>query len=182
MKWLFTFALVLGSTLAHADSGRRTIPDHPLWKAECGSCHVAYPPQLLTPENWQQLMGKLDKHFGANAALSPNDARAILDFLQRHAGTGTRNSATSLRISDTPWFTREHRKISQSNWLDPAIKSRSNCTACHVNAERGDWSEHGIRIPGGRKWEEHEERSEDAKQAPREQAPEDKRGKARRLA
>jgi len=142
-------ALVLGlvCTFAHADGVKLSGPAQPQWKEECGSCHIAYPPQLLTAENWKQLMGGLDKHFGANATMAPNDSKAILDFLQRHAGKGGKYSASSLRISDTPWFKREHREVSNSTWSRPAIKSRSNCTACHVNAERGDWSEEGIRIP-----------------------------------
>lgn len=154
MKWLTTLPLVFASALVYADSDRLSVPNHPKWKAECGSCHVLYPPQLLTADNWQQMMGGLDKHFGANAVLSPKDNKEILDFLQRYAGEGARNSASSLRISDTPWFNREHRKVSRNDWSDPVIKSRSNCTACHVNAERGDWSERGIRMPGGNKWED----------------------------
>ncbi|MBI4937671.1 MAG: diheme cytochrome c [Nitrosomonadales bacterium] len=147
LKSLAVLALVFGSAMAHAD--KLSAPDHPKWKAECGSCHIAFPPQLLTKSDWQQVMGGLDKHFGTNAALDAKDAQEILDYLQRYAGTGSKYSAPSLKISDTPWFTREHREVSARAWSDPAVKSRSNCTACHVNAERGDWSERGIRMPAG---------------------------------
>ena len=153
MKWLTAFALILGSTMAQAEGNKFFVPNHPKWKEECGSCHIAYPPQLLTVDTWQRLMGGLDKHFGANAMLNPKDNQEILDFLQSNAGRGGRNSASSLRISDTPWFTREHREVSNNTWSDPAVKSRANCTACHVNAERGDWSERGIKIPGGQRGE-----------------------------
>lgn len=152
MKWFTVFILVFASTMAHADGGRLSVPANPKWKEECGSCHIAYPPQLLTGENWQRLMAGLDKHYGANAALNPKDNKEILDFLQRYAGSGDKRSAASLRISDTPWFNREHRKVSNKIWTE--VKSRSNCTACHVNAERGDWSEHGIRMPGGKPWDD----------------------------
>jgi hypothetical protein len=149
MKWLATLALVIGSTMAYADSGKLSVPDNPKWKAECSSCHIAYPPQLLSADNWKQMMGGLDKHFGANATLDTNSNKEILDFLRRNAGKASRNSATNMRITDTPWFNREHREIAKNIWSDPAIKSRSNCTACHVNAERGDWSEDGVRMPRG---------------------------------
>ena len=149
MKWLATLALVIGSTMAYADSGKLSVPNNPKWKAECGSCHIAYPPQLLSADNWKQMMGGLDKHFGANATLDANSIKEILDFLQRNAGKASRNSATKMRITDTPWFNREHLEIAKNIWSDPAIKSRSNCTACHVNAERGDWSEDGVRMPRG---------------------------------
>lgn len=158
LKLFAALALIFGSTLAHAD--RISTPDNPKWKAECGSCHIAFPPQLLTKTEWQQMMTGLDKHFGANASLDSKDAQEILDFLQRYAGSGSKYSATSMRISDTPWFTREHREVSQKAWSNPAVKSRANCTACHVNAEKGDWSERGIRMPAGLggEHEEHRER------------------------
>lgn len=148
MKWFTACVFIFGSTVAYADGGKLSTPTHPQWKEECGSCHIAYPPQLLTGENWKQLMGGLDKHFGANATMAPNDSKEILDFLQRYAGSGDKHSASSLRITDTSWFKREHREVSNSTWSNPVVKSRSNCTACHVNAERGDWSEDGVRLPG----------------------------------
>ena len=157
MKWLATLFFIFGSAVAHADGGKSSA-DNPKWKEECGSCHIAYPPRFLTADDWQELMGGLDKHFGANATLDdPKDSKEILDFLRRHAGFRKKNSASSLRISDTPWFIHEHREISGNTWSDPAVKSRANCVACHVNAERGDWSEHGVRVPGGQGWEEHDD-------------------------
>lgn len=158
MKWLATLFFILGGAMAHADGGKYSIPDNQKWKTECGSCHVAFPPQLLTAGDWEKLMGRLDKHFDTNAVLDSKDNKEILDLLLRHAGSGKKYSAPSLRISETPWFTREHREISSNTWFDPAVKSRSNCTACHVNAERGDWSERGIRVPGGKGREEDGER------------------------
>lgn len=142
-------ALILCSTMAVAAGGAKTAdPAQAKWKDECGSCHIAYPAQLLTAPDWQRLIGGMDKHFGANAALDPKDAKEILSYLQSHAGSGDRHSASSLRISDTAWFARAHSEMPRGVWADTAVKSRSNCTACHVNAERGDWSEDGVRVPG----------------------------------
>jgi len=151
-----TLVFVLGSAMAHADSGRLSVPDNPKWKTECGSCHVAFPPQLLTRGDWKQMMDGLDRHFGANAELDARDNQEILAFLQRYAASGSKYSSPSLRISDTPWFNREHDEVPGRAWSDPAVKSRSNCTACHVNAERGDWSERGIRMPVGLRGERGE--------------------------
>lgn len=148
MKWLTTLFFVLCSTMAHADGSGYSLPDNQKWKEDCGSCHILYPPQLLTAGDWQKMMGGLGKHFGANAVLDAEDNKEILGFLQHNAGKGERFRATSLRIGDTPWFTREHHEISSNTWTDPAVKSRSNCVVCHMNAERGDWSKHGIRVPG----------------------------------
>ncbi|MGZ8268326.1 MAG: diheme cytochrome c, partial [Burkholderiales bacterium] len=64
-------ALVLISTLvlepaSAAPGGGAT--DEQRWKAECSSCHVAYPPKLLSAQTWRRLMGGLDKHFGTDAS------------------------------------------------------------------------------------------------------------------
>lgn len=148
MKWLTTLVFVLSSTMAHADGVGGSFSDNPKWKEECGSCHIAYPPKLLTADDWQKLMAELDNHFDTNAVLDAEDNKEILGFLRDHAGFRNKYKASSMRISDTPWFTHEHRKISSNTWISPAVKSRSNCIACHINAERGDWSERGIRVPG----------------------------------
>jgi Dihaem cytochrome c len=141
--------LIFCSSMAHAEGDRLSVPNNPKWKEECGSCHIAYPPQLLSAGNWQSVMSNLNKHFGANAELDAKDNKEILNFLQRYAGSANKHAASSLRIGDTPWFTREHHEVSAGTWSNPLVKSRSNCTACHVTAERGDWSEHSIRMPGG---------------------------------
>jgi nitrate/TMAO reductase-like tetraheme cytochrome c subunit len=161
MKWLMLLALLVetglfGSGLAYADGKKMAVPANPQWKEECGSCHIAYPPGYLTAADWQQLMGSLNRHFGDNAAIDPEVNRQILEFLKRHAGSGATHSASSLRISDTPWFSREHREVPARAWTDPAVKGRANCTACHINAEGGDWSEHGVRMPAGLGEEEDE--------------------------
>jgi hypothetical protein len=138
MKRVAVLFLALGMNLAHANGGKLPVADNTKWKEECGSCHVAYPPKYLTADNWQLLMGGLNKHFGANAVLDTNENKRILGFLKRHAGSGERYSATSLRISDTPWFRGEHRSISPKEWTNPDVKSRSNCSACHGKVVLGN--------------------------------------------
>lgn len=124
--------LTFGINLAHADSGKASVSNNfSKWKVECGACHVAYPPELLVGDNWQRLMDNLDKHFGVNAALDAKDRKAILGFLKRNAGSGERYSAATLRISDTPWFRREHRNLAAGEWKHAEVGSRSNCSACH---------------------------------------------------
>ncbi len=138
MKLVAVLLLVFGMNLAHAEGGRLSAPNNPKWKEECGSCHDAYPPQLLSAENWQRLMGSLDKHFGANAVLDANDNKKILAFLEHNAGSGERYSAASLRISETPWFKHEHHVINEKEWINPEVKSRSHCSACHGKVVLGN--------------------------------------------
>lgn len=138
MRWTVGLLLVMGISLAHADGGTPAVHDKAKWKEECGSCHVAYPPQLLAADNWQRLMDNLDKHFGANAALDAKDNKEILGFLLRNAGSGDRYSAPTLRISDTPWFKHEHHVISSKEWALADVNSRSNCSACHGKVVLGN--------------------------------------------
>lgn len=133
MKRIGVLLLVLCANLSYARGSDHAAPPGVKWKTECSSCHLAYPPQLLSRENWQQLMGKLDKHFGANATLDAKDTKDILAFLQLNGAEEPIHSAASLRISDTPWFRRRHRNVAASEWVHPDVKSRSNCTACHID-------------------------------------------------
>ncbi len=153
MKMPFVFFLAIFATAAQADGHQLTVPANAQWQSECGSCHLAYPPQLLTAENWRQVMKGLDRHFGANATLDAKENAEILAFLERHAARDSRYSAKSLRISDTPWFQREHREVPHTVWSHKQVKSPANCTACHIDGDKGNWSERGVRLPDGRRWE-----------------------------
>lgn len=138
MKWAVGILLALGINLAHAADEAPAAHDKGKWKSECGSCHVAYPPQFLAASDWQQIMGRLDQHFGENASLDSKDNKQILGYLLRHAGSGDLYSASTLRISDTPWFKRLHHVISSKEWARSDVNSRSNCSACHGKVVLGD--------------------------------------------
>jgi hypothetical protein len=132
---------------ALADGHRYTATD-PTWKAECGSCHVAYPPALLPAASWRALMSGLDKHFGTDASLDPASAARITTFLEQNASRKRKLvSASGLRITETRWFRHEHDEVAGAVWKNPTVKSPSNCTACHAGAEHGDFSEDNLQIP-----------------------------------
>ncbi|HKI65234.1 MAG TPA: diheme cytochrome c [Burkholderiales bacterium] len=147
---VWTVSLLAGlALLAHealAD-GHRYSADNARWKAECGSCHLAYPPQLLPAPAWRGIMAGLDKHFGTDASLDPAAAAEIGAFLERNAGRGRRANAQTLRISESAWFRHEHDEVPAAAWKRPSVTSAANCSACHRAAERGDFSERNIRIP-----------------------------------
>jgi len=133
--------------LAVAGDHAYTIGD-PTYQTECASCHIAYPPQLLPARSWRALMSGLDKHFGTDASLDPPTAARITAFLEQNAGRD-RNGASApvLRITETRWFAHEHDEVPTRTWKSPKVKSAANCTACHVDGDQGNFSEHGIRIP-----------------------------------
>ena len=134
---------------AAAGDSRMPAQVNATWKEECGSCHVAYPPSLLTAANWRQMMSHLDRHLGANAQLDAKTRDEILAFLETNASRKERkHSAASLRITDTPWFVKEHDEVPATLWKDARVKSAANCAACHREAERGDYSERTLVLPG----------------------------------
>ncbi|MGE0356218.1 MAG: cytochrome C [Burkholderiales bacterium] len=149
---------IAAATTAHALSaradGRLRVPDDPAYRQECGACHVAYPPQLLSAASWRAVMGGLDRHFGTDASLEPAARASLLALLERHAGRRdtTAGGQPQLRITETAWFRKEHREELPADILRrPEVKSFANCGACHTGAEKGDYSEASLRVPGGRR-------------------------------
>lgn len=142
--------LVFASAVVLAGEHRLGLPGgdgRASYTAECGSCHIAYPPQLLSASGWHRLMAGLDKHFGTDASVDAATSRVISSYLGANAGSERRFGANSLRISETAWFRREHDEVPAWAWKSPQTKSAANCPACHVQADRGDFSEHGVRLP-----------------------------------
>ena len=147
---LFTLFALLGLALpAFAD--RLPLPSNTpaSFKAECGSCHLAYPPALLSAADWRRTMAGLKDHFGSDAEPGPAQSQEIASFLQRNAGDARRlgNAGDPPRISKTARFKHKHDEIPAKFWRDPRIKSAANCEACHTHAADGRYSEHDIAIP-----------------------------------
>lgn len=150
-----TAALLLPAVAARADALRFTADD-PRWRAECGSCHLAFAPPLMTAAAWRQVMSSLDRHYGTDATLDAPTAAAITAFLERNAGGGKRaappapmiagagrtgSRETLPRITTSPWFQREHRRISAAGLGRKGVGGFSDCAACHGAADRGIYDE-----------------------------------------
>jgi hypothetical protein len=145
---------VVGAAMAcaaFADEGanRTRVPMSPKYLQECAACHVAYAPGLLPAASWQRLIDNLPRHFGTDASLDATTARELSSGLVAQAATGkrAREAPPQDRITLSAWFTREHDELTSATWKLPAVKSASNCAACHTQAEQGDFSERNVRIP-----------------------------------
>ncbi len=158
---VFAFGLLVaaislpGISLADARGGALPPVSNTHWKAECGSCHMLYPPGFLPERSWRTLMSGLDKHFGENASIDSVAQQDITNFLATHSAdqSGAKYAksipatSTPLRITETAWFKREHREVRADVWKRVKIGSPSNCMACHQSAEQGDFSEDKVAIP-----------------------------------
>ncbi len=145
--------LFAGALLAlPAQADRLPVPAGapPSFAAECGGCHLPFPPALLTAPDWKRVMARLDKHYGDNASLDENTRRELEEFLVSHAATDRRKAGAGdpPLLTESAWFRREHRKVPQAVWRDARVKSAANCTACHTRAEAGSYSEREIVVPG----------------------------------
>ena len=117
---------------------------------ECAACHVAYPPHMLPAASWARLMGGLDKHFGTDASLDARDIQQLSSWLKENADRHLAVPAPpENRITGTAQFERTHRQIEPATWQLPSVRSKSNCMACHTGADKGQYSEHGLRMPQG---------------------------------
>ena len=119
------------------------------FKNECGSCHMAYQPALLSAGDWRRIMAGLQDHFGTDAAVDAPVKQEIGAFLESHAGDAGKlgKAGEPPRISQTARFIRKHHEVPAKYWKDPRVKSAANCEACHKGAADGRYSEHDIAIP-----------------------------------
>ncbi len=138
-----------------------------VYKEECSSCHMAYPPGLLPARSWNKVMINLENHFDDNAELDEKTYRVITKFLLTNSADKSdyrRSKKISMsisfndlpmRITDIPYFKHEHDEIPARFITDnPKVNSFSQCDACHAQAEQGSFNEHDVRIPGYGRWDD----------------------------
>ena len=65
--------------------------------------------------------------------LPPDQVAAISTYLTANAGRGDSNLS---RITDQRWWQHEHRR-NAADWTRPEVKAKSNCRACHKEADKG---------------------------------------------
>ena len=134
-------------------------PDsNPVYKAQCGSCHLAYPPELLPESSWLKLLEGIDDHFEESVELDADSQNTIKSHLisnsADHSSTkqaakimNCLNNSTPLRITEIPYIIKEHHKINPETFTRKAIGSFSNCAACHTGAEEGNYDDDNVKIP-----------------------------------
>lgn len=148
-------------------SSRFAVAVNPIYKEECGSCHMAYPAGLLPERSWVKMMADLENHFGDNAELDNETLQKIQTFLIDNSAEKSdyrrshkfnrsiKKTDTPLRISDIPYFKHEHDEIPQRLVTgNPDVNSFSQCNACHTKAEQGSFNEDDVRIPGYGRWDD----------------------------
>jgi hypothetical protein len=131
--------LTLAASVAHGHDASVWKPkeDNASWRAECGSCHMAYPPQMLAATDWLLIMVQLDTHFGTDASIERARRDEITNFLDRNgAGHSSSEGAGLPRITGTDRFIEKHQSAIRL-WRKGRVKLLSDCLACHAGAAAG---------------------------------------------
>ena len=119
---------------------------------ECGSCHMAYPPELLPARSWIKVLGSLQDHFGDSAQLDAATQQRIHDYLVAHAADNAQNEEsfaimrslrpgeTPSRITATPYIAGLHAAVLDPLWEgNPRPKTLAECGVCHHQAQAGNY-------------------------------------------
>ena len=129
-----------------------------LYRQECGSCHIAYPPQMLSAKSWNLVMGNLGDHFGDDASVGVETGQRLTEILERNAKSrwswdGEVSPVGS--ITESAYFRDEHDEIPR-NWVGESAKITSwgACQECHQGADHGDFSEDRVVISGYGCWDD----------------------------
>ena len=143
----------LAASACAGDAAVRPSQALPLYAQECGACHTAYAPALLSAASWSRIMGGLGRHYGSDASLEPAQIQTIGRWLQAEAATGRKRGTAPPedRITRADWFVHEHRKVPAQVWQLASVKSASQCGACHTRADEGRFQERELRAPVGMK-------------------------------
>lgn len=142
--------------------GRRTgvVAVPPVYRDNCGACHLAYPPGLLPGRSWSRIMASPADHHGEEIELEKGAADQIAAYLQANAADvsgwkrsrkimSSLGSATPLRVTQVPYIIRKHQDddIPAGAFGRKSVGSMANCKACHPGAEQGDFDDDRVRIP-----------------------------------
>lgn len=131
---------------AEEEGGKSSIELLPKYRQECAACHIAYPPKMLPAASWQRILNGMSHHFGTDASLDLATVDELASWLTTHAAPGVATPAED-RITRSRRFVSEHQEVDARYWNLPAVKSASNCAACHTRADQGDFNERFIRLP-----------------------------------
>ena len=134
----------------------KVIAGHAKYEQECGSCHLAYHPSLLPERSWKAMLADQHDHFGEDLGLSEATEATLLAFAAKHAAEHGESpvawkinqaippTETPAKITETRYWQRRHRSLSETVWRNVP---RSDCGACHHDAQDGSFTPGAIDIP-----------------------------------
>ncbi len=104
-------------------------------------------------------MAEQGSHFAEDLFLEPDTVAEIEAFLVKNSAEQELTEAawkinrsipkdkTPLRITEAPYWIKKHQGISRAIWQNPKVNGKVNCTACHLDAEKGTFEDAAMRLP-----------------------------------
>jgi cytochrome b len=139
---------------------RAALTPDPLWQQECGTCHLAFHPSLLPERSWTAMLADQHDHFGEDLGLSDSTRTALAAYAAMHSAEHAESPVawkinaqigpgeSPLRITETRYWRRRHRSLPDNLWTDTR---RSDCAACHRDAQGAGFTPGAIAIPSSTK-------------------------------
>lgn len=128
---------------------------HEDFQFECSDCHNLIPPYLLPKASWQNLIANQDEHFEEDLELDEDLLKSIEKFLVDNSSeNSTRESSYKITkelsnfneftITKTNYWKEIHKDIPDEIFENDKIETKSNCSACHKDFEKGILSDINI--------------------------------------
>ncbi len=154
--WLGGAVLIAG--LSFLPVPRPPVAEYdPLVAEECSACHMLYHPSLLPAKDWEHITATLADHYGEDASLDDESTAKIRDWLMANAAETADTRAANVfqlnpaggikSLTDTAFWRARHRGLSDAIFKSKAVRARSNCVACHEDAESGWFNPFQVEIP-----------------------------------
>jgi len=149
------------------------LPDSAQWRDECGSCHFAFHPTLLPKRSWQAIFKDQHEHFGDDLDLDEDTYQELLAFHVENAAESKLSepahkvllfedpNSVPIRVTDTKYWKHKHEDIDDVYWKSKKVRTKGNCTACHLDAKQGTFEDSDMRLP---RLDSQEKAGENAKQ------------------
>lgn len=104
---------------------------HEIYLQNCGTCHIAIPPQVMPTQTWLQLLQD-SEHYGVQIPLLKAPNRLILwNYLQFFSRPGYENEAIPYRMAQSRFFKALHPLVELPRALNPI-----SCASCHPQADK----------------------------------------------
>ncbi len=130
-----------------------------VWQEECGGCHMAYHPSLLTERSWNKLLQQQHQHFGEDLYLDEATQKQLSHYATANSAeqgeteparkivSWSKPSLTPLRITETRYWQHKHEEIDPEVWKQSNVNGKTQCDSCHSDAKQGWFEDSKMSVP-----------------------------------
>ncbi|WP_322744387.1 cytochrome C [Coleofasciculus sp. LEGE 07092] len=106
-----------------------------LYLENCGSCHVALPPEVMPTDTWRTLLLEPEQHYGQQLKqISRPFIFIVWDYLRAFSRPLVQEEQTPFRLTQSPYFKALHPRVEL-----PRTVNATSCVSCHQNARDYDY-------------------------------------------